>query len=338
MLLFKIMAGDFSSSFDSFFSSWYPIILALIGGFGFAFRQYLRGTPYESKKHLKGKTVLITGATCGMGKALALAFAQRGARVVLACRDTELAEKVVKEIRDTCDNINVIALHCDLSSMESVRAFAKEFKKCESQLHILVNNAGVMMCPKDLTEDKFEMQFGVNYLGHFLLTHLLLDHLKKSAPSRIVNVTAHAHQLGVIDFDDINQDNDYNPGHAYAQSKLAVALFTIELAQQLEGTDVTVNCVNPGVVNTSLHRHMPFRNHSFIKVCFAPFVWYLFKKPEDGINSMLFCALEDSIEQTTGKYFMECALTDWSEAVENEEVRKKLWEESLKWTKVSFHS
>lgn len=281
---------------------------------------------------------MITGATSGMGKAAALNFAQRGARVVLACRDLELAKKVVKEIQDSCDNINVNALHCDLSSMESIHSFVEEFKKLESQLHILVNNAAVMMCPKTLTEDKFEMQFGVNYLGHFLLTHLLLDHLKKSAPSRIINMTAHAHQLGVIDFDDINQDNDYNPGHAYAQSKLAIALFTVELAEQLEGTDVTVNCVNPGIVNTKLHRHMPFRNHTFITLCFMPFVWYLFKKPEDGINSVLFAALDDSLEQTSGKYITECAFSDWCETVKNEDVRKKLWEESLKWTKVSYNS
>ncbi|GAB1601397.1 retinol dehydrogenase 13-like [Argonauta hians] len=328
--------GGINSSFDSFFSSWFPVIFAIIGGFGFAFRKYLRGTPYESKKSLRGKTVLVTGATSGMGKAAAADFATRGARVIMACRDIAAGEKLAKRLQKSADNSNVKALHCDLSSFESVRKFAEEFKECETQLHILVNNAGVMMCPKTLSADKFEMQFAVNYLGHFLLTHLLLDTMKASAPARIVNITAHAHQLGTVDFDDINHDRDYNPGHAYAQSKLAVAMFTKTMAKYLQGSQVTVNCINPGIVNTNLHRHMPFRSNAFISLCFAPFIWYVFKKPEDGINTVMFCALDDALENSTGKYFVECCSVNWHESTENEDVLKTLWGESLKWTNVSL--
>ncbi|XP_029642619.1 retinol dehydrogenase 13 [Octopus sinensis] len=330
--------GGISTAFDAFFSSWFPIIFALIGGFAFAFRQYLRGTPYQSKKQLKKETVLVTGATSGMGQAAATDFASRGARVIMACRDIEAGQKIAQEIQKKTNNTNVTALHCDLSSLDSVRKFVEEFKKRESQLHILINNAGVMMCPKTLSTDKFEMQFAVNYLGPFLLTHLLLDTMKASAPARIVNVTAHAHQLGSINFDDLNHDEDYNPGHAYAQSKLAVAMFTITLAKYLEGSEVIVNCINPGIVNTNLHRHMPFRAHSFINMCFSPFVWYMFKKPEDGINTMMFCALEDALGNTSGKYFVECCPVNWHETTQDEDVQKKLWEESLKWTDLKLKS
>ncbi|XP_061621715.1 retinol dehydrogenase 13 isoform X2 [Phyllopteryx taeniolatus] len=182
-----------------------------------ALRRWLAGRVCRSKASLNGKTVLITGANTGLGKETALDLAQRGARVILACRDLTKASMAADYIRRKSGNNNVVVMKLDLASLKSVRELASQVINSEERLDILINNAGIMMCPKWKTEDGFEMQFGVNHLGHFLLTNLLLSMLKSSAPSRIVIVSSRAHE---------------------------------------KGTGVNTYCLHPGVASTELGRHL----------------------------------------------------------------------------------
>lgn len=196
------------------------------------------------------------------------------------------------------------------------------------ELHILVNNGGIMRCPKSTTADGIESQLGVNHMGHFLLTNLLLDRLKASAPSRIVNVSSVAHQRGEINVSDLNSAESYDPAAAYAQSKLANVLFTHELAKKLEGlslqsiaiilpldlrrktlfsfvsgTGVTVNAVHPGIVDTDIIRHMSFYNSTFSKIFIYPFAWPFIRRPKQGAQTSIFAAVDPSLKDVNGRYF-----------------------------------
>lgn len=220
----------------------------------------MQGGTYQKTNRVDGRVVIITGANTGIGKETALELAKRGAHVYMACRDMERCENARAEIVLESKNKYVYCRECDLSSFESVRKFADRFKKERKELHILINNAGVMRCPKMLTKDGIELQLGTNHMAHFLLTNLLLDLLKQSAPSRIVNVSSLAHTRGQIRVADLNSEQSYDSGDAYSQSKLANVLFTRELAKRLAGTAVTVNSLHPGIVSTELGRHMSFFN------------------------------------------------------------------------------
>ena len=199
--------------------------------------------------------MIITGANTGIGKEAAIDLAQRGARVIIACRSADRAEAALQEIRRRSGSGNVVYYNLNLASLQSVRSFAQHVLKEEPRLDILINNAGIMRCPYWKTEDGYEMQFGVNHLGHFLLTTLLLERLKEAPTARIVVVSSLGYKRGSINFDDINSEKDYDPMVAYCQSKLANNLFTVALAKRLQGTNVTVNCLHPGIIWTELGRH-----------------------------------------------------------------------------------
>lgn len=219
-------------------------------------RKFIQGPFYKKTNRIDGKVVIITGCNTGIGKQTALELARRGGKIYMACRDPIKCEDARLEIIEKTKNENIFNRTLDLNSLESVRTFANNFLNEESKLDILINNAGVMATPKTLTKDGYEMQLGVNHLGHFLLTNLLLDTLKKSAPSRIVVVSSAIYIFGSINKVDLNSEKMYSKVGAYSQSKLANILFTKELAKRLEGTNVTVNCCHPGVVKTELGRHL----------------------------------------------------------------------------------
>ncbi|CAG5117141.1 unnamed protein product, partial [Candidula unifasciata] len=214
----------------------------------------------DSTADLTGKTAIVTGANCGIGYQTALDFAKRNARVILACRDEKKAEAARKEIIAQTGNTNVSVGIVDLCYLRSVRAFAKEILEKESRLDILVNNAGIVSAgkPKEVTDEGLETLFAANYFGPFLLTNLLLDLMKKSAPSRIVNVSSMVNKFGTIDFNNLQGEKSFHYRNRYFDSKLAIILFTRELARQLEGTGVTANVLHPGSVTTDLLRHMFF--------------------------------------------------------------------------------
>ncbi|XP_076615215.1 retinol dehydrogenase 13-like [Chaetodon auriga] len=302
------------------------LAVAFIAGAGLlAFRRWMAGPACRSKVRLDGKTVLITGANTGIGKETALDMAQRGARVILACRDMTRAQIAADDIRQRSGNGNVVVKKLDLASLQSVRDLAKDVLENEARLDILINNAGVALCPKWTTEDGFEMQFGVNHLGHFLLTDLLLDLLKKSAPSRIVIVSSLAHRSGRIHFDDINLDKDYDGQVSYSQTKLANVLFGRELAARLRGTGVNVYSLHPGVIRTELPRHM-LASFALWKRVIANLLFFLFKNPWEGAQTTIYCAVDESVANSSGLFYSDCAPKMPAPQALDDAAAKKLWD------------
>ncbi|KAF5893978.1 retinol dehydrogenase 12-like, partial [Clarias magur] len=212
--------------------------------------------PRACAVRLTGKTAIVTGANTGIGKFIALDFACRGARVILACRSEARGMAALREIRQRSGNQNVHLRIIDTSSLESVRKFAAQILEEEKELHILVNNAGASGLPKGITADGLEVSFATNHIGPFLLTSLLLDLLKKSAPARIVNVSSCNHRRGEVDFSHFRGENlVYGMDTAYNHSKLHNVIWTNELARRLQGTGVTANSLHPGFVLTEVMRH-----------------------------------------------------------------------------------
>ncbi|KAJ0026630.1 hypothetical protein NQD34_017630 [Periophthalmus magnuspinnatus] len=277
---------------------------------------------------MRGKTVIITGANSGIGKALAGELLKLQARVIMACRDQARAEEAARELRSQAgqEQGELVIKLLDLASLRSVRSFCEEITKEEPKIDVLVNNAGLYQCPYTKTEDGFEMQFGVNHLGHFLLTHLLLDLLKMSAPSRIVVVSSKLYKYGSINFEDLNSENKYDKAFCYSQSKLANLLFTLELAKKLEGSGVTVNALTPGIVRTNLGRHVaiPFLAKPLFNLASMAF----FKSPLEGAQTPLYLASSPEVEGVSGKCFANCKEEELMPAAKDQQVAKRLWEVS----------
>ncbi|GAA6222277.1 retinol dehydrogenase 12-like [Lates japonicus] len=262
--------------------------------------------PQACTVQLKGKTAVVTGANTGIGKFIALDFARRGARVILACRSEARGTAALKEIREKTGNSDVHLRLVDLSSLDSVREFAKGFLEEEKALHILVNNAGVSGLPRQMTKDGLDASFATNHLGPFLLTSLLLDLMKRSAPSRIVTVSSVNHKKGEVDFSHFHGENlNYFMDKVYNNTKLHNVICTNELARRLQGTGVTANSVHPGIVTTEVMRH-----YSLIVRCLFSFIgFFFFKSPEEGAVSSIYCAVAEETEGITGKYFdSDCSL------------------------------
>ncbi|KAF6105870.1 retinol dehydrogenase 14 [Phyllostomus discolor] len=284
---------------------------------------------------MQGKTVLITGANSGLGRATAAELLRLGARVIMGCRDRARAEEAAGELRrDLCPAGGpdaggvgeLVVRELDLASLRSVRAFCQEMLQEEPRLDVLINNAGIFQCPYTKTEDGFEMQFAVNHLGHFLLTNLLLGLLKSSAPSRIVVVSSKLYKYGDINFEDLNSEQSYNKSFCYSRSKLANILFTRELARRLEGTQVTVNALHPGIVRTNLgrHVHIPL----LVRPLFNLVSWAFFKTPEEGAQTSIYLASSPEVEGVSGKYFGDCKEEELLPKAMDESVARKLWDVS----------
>lgn len=276
---------------------------------------------------MTGKVCIVTGANAGIGKETALGLARLGATVVMVCRDRARAETAQREIRQKSGNQRVELMLCDLSSQNSIRQFVKDFKQQHQRLDVLVNNAGVVLRVRSLTEDGLESTFAINHLGYFLVANLLLDVLKKSAPSRIVNVSSAAHKFGRLDINGWPIGRDYSAFGAYANSKLANVLFTYELARRLKGTGVTANCLHPGGVGTNLYRGLPKFLQALIKMVTIG--------PERGARTSIFLASSPEVEGVTGKYFARCRQQESSAASRNEEAARVLWEVSAELTGVN---
>lgn len=287
--------------------------------------RFFQGPRCKNKVRLDGKVVVITGSNTGIGKETALELSRRGAELVLACRDMGKAEEAAKEIMKETGN-KVTTLKLDLGSLTSIRTAVQELKTCHPLIHILINNAGIMTCPEWKTEDGFEMQFGVNHLGHFLWTVLLLDNIKKAAPSRIINLSSLAHENGKMHWDDLMMTKNYTPIRAYNQSKLANILFTKELAKRLEGTGVVAFCLHPGVVQTELARYTGESYSSCVECCLHCLAPIFFKTAEMGAQTSIYCATEESILKYNGYYFSDCDKKKPKKQALNAADAKRLWE------------
>lgn len=274
---------------------------------------------------VEGRTCIVTGANSGIGFVVARELAKMKGAVTLVCRDNEKGKAALNEIRRAAAGNRAVELMiADLASLESVRKLARDFKQGHDKLHLLVNNVGLILGKRVLTVDGLETTFQVNYLSHFLLTYLLLDLLKASAPSRIVNVTSDAHYNGKMDFDDLQEEKSYGVMKSYCQSKLAQVLFTHELSERLKGTGVTVNCVHPGAVRT---RWGDEAGSLGIGIRIArPFLL----SPDKGAETPLYAATSPDLERVSGKFLAKKAIKESSKESYSNEEAKKLWDVSLK--------
>lgn len=277
-----------------------------------------------------GKICLVTGATSGIGKATALELARIGATVVIVGRNEERGKLVQRELQDISGNPSVDLLLADLSSQQSVRSLAQTFKSKYPQLHVLINNAGTFLTKRHVTEDGIEMTLAVNYLSRFLLTHLLVDVLKQSAPARIINVAGAYHAKGEIYFDDINLEQNYSGSRANNQAKLADVLFTYALAQRLAGTKVTVNCLHPGAVRTGSIYKDP--DVSFSKKFMYKLFSSFFKPPEKGAETSIYLASSPEVDGITGKYFVNKKATKSAPKTYDTALQERLWKLSVRLT------
>jgi len=310
---------------------------AVAGLLYLANRLFFSGSMCTSKNRLDGKVAIITGANTGIGYETALDFAKRGARVILACRDTKKAEKAAEQIRQETGSKEVDSEYLDLADLDTVREFAKKMCAKLDRLDLLVNNAGIMMCPLWRTKQNFETQFGVNHIGHFVLTRALLDLMKKSGePSRIVNLSSLAHTFSDIRWDDINWEKKdaYKPIAAYGQSKTANILFTNQLHKQLkDDTKISVFAVHPGSVRTELQRYTDesmFRYLSTILRIFWPLVVAFSKSPAEGAQTTIHCSVSDEALPFNGKYFSDCKPKKTSAYASDDEKAQRLWDISVK--------
>jgi retinol dehydrogenase-14 len=270
-----------------------------------------------------GKVVLITGGTSGIGQAAATALAGMGANVVITGRNAERGKQALQEIREESGNDRVELILADLAVQDKVRRLAQEFREHHDRLDVLVNNAGLMLSERTETSDGIETQLAINHLAPFLLTNLLLDLLKESAPSRIVTVSSDGHRWGKLDLDDLQSRTRYRGMQVYGTTKLANIMFTYELAERLEGTGVTANCMHPGGVNTNFGNKQGGPMNLLFRL-FKPFM----RTPEQGADTLVYLASSPEVEGMTGKYLADRKVKAASNAAYDESTRKRLWEAS----------
>ncbi|MEX2393726.1 MAG: SDR family oxidoreductase [Actinomycetota bacterium] len=274
---------------------------------------------------MRGKTVLVTGANTGIGLETAAEIAAMGAKTVITARDATKGENAVAEMRRRAPDADVDVMSLDLASFGSVRSFAKEFRDRCDRLDVLINNAGLMQSERSMTADGNETTFQVNHLGPFLLTNLLLDKIKASAPSRIVNVASTAHRGGRLDFDDLQSEQSFRGMRTYGTSKLCNILFTRELARRLEGTGVAVNSLHPGTVRTGFARDGDATGIMSIGVRLAaPF----FMSPAQGAKTSVYLASSPEVEGKSGLYWARCKVARPAAAAQDDESARRLWDVS----------
>ena len=270
------------------------------------------------------KTFLITGANSGLGFFTALGIAKSGGEVIMVCKNPIAGEQAKKEIIKRSGNTALHLFITDLSSQTQIRQLAAGIEKSFNKIDALINNAGCNFVKYTCTEDGIEMQFAVNHLAYFLLSNLLLKKLKNSPQGRIINVSSRAHARGNINFEDIGFSKNYSPSKAYNQSKLANILFTYELARKLNDTNVTVNCMHPGLMNTPIGN----KNSTLL----FSLVWTLFKQlgsnPENASETCVYLATSENIKNISGKYFANKKEIKSSVTSYNQENAKKLWQMS----------
>ncbi len=248
---------------------------------------------------VRGKTILVTGATSGIGLEASVALARLGARIVMVGRNPNRTETAMADVMARSGSRDVSHFLCDFSSQAAIRDFSRAFLASHDRLHVLVNNAGGVNKKRRLTVDGIEATFAINHLGYFLLTNLLWDLLVRSAPARIVTVASVGHRRGTLDFDDLGYEQGYAIMKAYTRSKLANVLFAAELARRLEGTGVTSNSLHPGAVATNIWSGAPLWAKPLIQILYRPF----FISAEEGAETIVQLAASPELEGVTGKYF-----------------------------------
>jgi len=270
---------------------------------------------------MQNKICMVTGATSGMGKATAAALAQMGATVILVARNQSKGEAVRNEIRAQSGNTNVEVMYADLSSQQSIRELVDTFQQTYQHLHVLINNAGGIFFTRETTVDGMEMTFAVNHLASFLLTTLLLDTLKASVSARIINISSNVEGIGNINFNDLQYEKRYISIVAYAQAKLAMLLFTYELARHLEGKGITVNAITPGPVATNFGK-----NGKHLMNRIFPLFFRFARSAAEGAQTAIYLASAPEIEGVSGKVFYSRKELRSSRKSYNVLLQKKVWQ------------
>lgn len=271
---------------------------------------------------MKDKIVLITGATSGIGKATAIGLAKLGAEIVFTARNKEKAEQTKNEILVQVPAAKISWLLCDLSSLQSIKNCAEEYKTKHTKLDVLINNAGIWITEELISKDGFEMTFAVNHLAPFLLTNLLLDTIKATPKSRIVNLSSGLHYQGKFNSNDLeNKQSKFSGFQNYNNSKLYNALFTKQLSGLLKNSGVIVNCLHPGVVKTSLFDTAG----GFARTILSLFMI----TPEKGAKTSIYLASSPEVEKITGEYFDKCKVKKAAPTVYDENAQQQLWDESI---------
>lgn len=300
-----------------------PICLGLLIKFGYK----LTNGKCLSKRKLDGKLAIVTGASAGIGVETALDLARRGARVIMACRNLEKAQKVADHIVSTTGNTAVKVMQLDTSSLASVRAFAKKVTSEERELHILVNNAGMAGPAKQqFSEDGLDLTMATNHFGPFLLTNLLGDLLKAGAPSRIVCVSSMAHEyVKKLDPDDLHyRHHEYRSMKAYSLSKLCNVLMARELATRLKDTGVTTYSLHPGVVNTEIF----FKGVPWLSHVIGWLIAFMGKDAKAGAQTSIYCAVDEAVANESGLYYVDCKSKPMSKLAQHNGLVSKLWNAS----------
>jgi NAD(P)-dependent dehydrogenase (short-subunit alcohol dehydrogenase family) len=274
---------------------------------------------------MKGKTIVATGATSGIGEAAVLALAGLGARIVIIARDEARAKATMQKLEAKAPGLNHRPHLADLSSMAETRKVGAAIAASEPRIDVLINNAGALFSNRRVTPESLELTFALNHMAYFVLTEALRDKLIASAPARIVSTSSIAHERESLDFNDLQSANGYGGLKVYSRSKLANILFTRELAQRLAGTGVTANCLHPGVVKTRFGD-----SSGGLLGLLIPFLRLFFISPEQGAETIVYLASSPEVADTSGGYFVKRKLTEPSATARDNTAAKRLWIESEK--------
>lgn len=273
--------------------------------------------------HKKNPIAIVTGANSGMGLATTIELARQGYHVIMACRSEQRGQQALQEALRQSGSTTIELMLCDLGSLDSIRRFAHSFNERFDTLDVLINNAGVVMVKRKETSDGFEQSIGINHLGHFLLTLLLIPPLRRAQQGRIINVSSGAYKAGKIHFEDPHLHKRYNPIKGYAQSKLANVLFTRILARKVADSRITVNCLHPGAVGTSIgvDRNTGFGTRIMAFVGKLPF----FLTPEEGAKTAIYLATSPEVAGVTGKYFYQQKEQKLQAHATDDAVAERFW-------------
>lgn len=302
--------------------------LAVIGGLIFLIRNFIRTTEFcDADARFDGKTIVVTGGSSGMGRTLSVELARRGARVIVACRTKARRDSTAFFLRSKTGSFNVRTMFMDLTSLDSVYDFCQELVDTEDKIDAIVNNAGILY-PQDKTSDDLDMMLGVNYVGHFLLTNLLseklLQHGTSSSPGRIVNVVCGSFRSGnIVSMDDLEgKCSSYNMRKVYRSSKLALHLFTKELAHKYIDEGLVAYSVDPGYVNTGLYRHLEGPLGKLNQTCAKA----LYRTTDEGMQTILYCLASKDVLKESGSLFKDCRVCNIRNSEWTEKNIKELWD------------
>lgn len=323
------MYDIFTDDFETFINSWWPYILSICISIIYAIRFYVGGVDCVSRNRIDDKIIIITGSTSGIGLETAKDLISRGGHVILAVRNIDKANKIFEGIKKKNEKFKISVIQLDISDFFSIQSFAKRIIEEYEKIDVLINNAAVIFQPFQKTAEGNELTLVTNYLGPFLLTHLLLPLLNKSTNGRIINVSAVAHFTGKLKLDNLNMEKNFNEKDAFAQSKLALTIFTRYLASLLSKTKITCNSVCPGLVRGTGHLRNIFLNgNKWSKIYLWPWIWLFLKTPKQGSQNIVYLAVEPSLFDITGCYFSDCEIKNPAENVKDVKLAQALYSRS----------